>query len=367
MLITMTDKLLTIVSPCYNEIKNIDYLIEKLEAVDYKSIISRLIFVDDDSPDGTSEYVKNLPNRKFDILCLRRIGRQGLSSAVIEGILLADTKFVAVMDADGQHDPRDLIAMFEKMTSENIQFIVGSRFINSELVESHAGFRAHISNIGNRIANKILGRNLTDPLTGFFIFERRIFLESIKKIRPSGFKILLDLLYQLKDSDLNVTEYPITFKVRHEGESKLDSKVLIEFADQIVGFMTKGVLPEKLFSFVLVGSIGLFIHLTLLYFFLIFLEFEFIEAQVLATLMSMVSNFSLNNILTFRRNRLKGLRWLLGLFAFILVCSLGAFANVGLAGYLFTHGREWWISGLIGILVGTVFNFSLSKFYIWKP
>lgn len=363
----MKNKLLTIVSPCYNEMNNIDYLVNKLEAADSKSVISRLIFVDDDSPDGTSEYVKSLSDRKFDILCLRRIGRQGLSSAVIEGILLADTKYVAVMDADGQHDARDLITMSEKMVSENIQFIIGSRFINSELVESHVGFRAHISNIGNHIANKILARSLTDPLTGFFIFERQIFLESVKKIRPSGFKILLDLLYQLKGSNLKVEEYPITFKIRHGGESKLDSKVLIEFADQIVGFITKGALPEKFFSFVLVGSIGLIVHLSLLYCFLFFLQLEFIDAQVLATLVSMISNFSLNNVLTFRRNRLKGLRWLLGLFAFVLVCSLGALANVGVAGYLFGHGREWWISGLLGVLVGTVFNFSLSKFYIWKP
>ena len=362
----MKNHSLSVVLPCYNEIKNIDYLIDKFEAADANSNISRIIFVDDDSPDGTAEYIKKISSSKFDVLCLHRIHRQGLSSAVIEGVLLASTQFVAVMDSDGQHDPKDLIAMYEKMRAQNCQFIIGSRFLNQGLVENHTGFRAYISRVGNAIANRILKRDLSDPLTGFFIFDRSLFLGSIKNIRPSGFKILLDLLYQLKDRKITLEEFPISFRVRHKGESKLNSRVLIEFIDQIFGFITGNLLPEKMLVFVLVGVTGLALNISILYLLLFQADLEFQHAQLAATIISMISNFALNNELTFHKNKRVGLAWFKGLTAFMLICSLGAFANVGVAGYLFNQGEVWWAAALAGVLIGTVFNFSLSKFYVWK-
>ena len=80
----------------------------------------------------------------------------------------------------------------------------------------------------------------------------------------------------------------------------------------------------------------------------------------------MITNFSLNNLITFRRNRLRGAQWLKGLTYFILFCSLGAIANIGMAGYIYAIDKAWWISGLAGIAVGTAFNFMLSKYFVWK-
>jgi dolichol-phosphate mannosyltransferase len=357
---------LSVILPCYNEKSNIDYLISEFESADHNSYISRIIFVDDDSPDGTAEYVKKISSKKFDVLCLHRIHRQGLSSAVIEGTLLAATKYVAVMDSDGQHDPRDLIAMFEQMHVHNCQFIIGSRFLNQALIENHAGIRAFISHVGNLIANKVLKRDLTDPLTGFFIFDRSLFKDSIRNIRPSGFKILLDLLYQLKNKQIKLEEFPIKFRIRHLGESKLNSRALIEFVDQIAGFITGNLLPDKMFIFVLVGGTGVVINLSILYLLFFPAHWDFQHAQITATLISMISNFAVNNEITFHKNKRSGLGWFKGLGAFMLICSLGAFANVGVAGYLFNEGKVWWAAALVGILIGTVFNFSLSKFYIWK-
>lgn len=207
----MKSRTLSVVLPCYNEIKNIDYLIDRFEFADIDSVIAKIIFVDDDSPDGTAEYLKNLSSNKFDIVCLHRIHRYGLSSAVIEGSLLASTPHVAVMDADGQHDPSDLISMYQLMQKNHIDFIIGSRFLEHAVIERHIGFRATISHIGNLIANKILNRQLTDPLTGFFIFDRTMMMESIRNIRPSGFKILLDFLYQIRNKKIRIDEYPINF------------------------------------------------------------------------------------------------------------------------------------------------------------
>jgi len=362
----MKNSSLSVILPCYNEISNIDYLINEFELADNNSYISKIIFVDDDSPDGTAEYIKKISSKKFDILCLHRLHRQGLSSAVIEGTLLAATEYVAVMDSDGQHDPRDLIAMYEQMHAQNCQFIIGSRFLEQALIEDHAGMRAFISHTGNKIANKILKRKLTDPLTGFFIFDRSLFIDSIKNIRPSGFKILLDFLYQLKNKQVKLEEFPIKFRTRHLGESKLNSKALIEFIDQLVGFLTGNLLPEKMFIFLLVGGTGLAVNFLILYLLLFSADWEFQHALVAATIISMISNFAVNNEITFHKNKRRGLGWFKGLAVFMMICSLGAFANVGVAGYLFNEGRIWWVAALVGILIGTVFNFSLSKFYIWK-
>jgi dolichol-phosphate mannosyltransferase len=358
---------LTIVLPSYNERKNIDFLLQGFLHADEQGVIKRVIYVDDDSPDGSAEYIKTISNYPFEVNCLHRVGRQGLSSAVVEGVMLADTPYVAVMDADGQHDPRDLTRMFNLATQENADFIIGSRFKNSTALENHTGIRHLISQNGNKLCNFILRRNLTDPLTGFFLFKRSIFLDAVKQMRPTGFKILLEFLYRIRKNNIQVLEYPIQFRTRHDGDSKLDSRVIIEFIDQVLGFLTKGLFPEKLFGFILVGATGLALHLFLLYEFLFYMSLSFTTSQALATLISMVSNFTLNNILTFRRNRLKGWHWVKGLIYFILVCSFGALSNVGAAGYLNNIGEVWWLAGFIGVIVGTIFNFTLSRFFIWKP
>ena len=359
--------ILTVVLPAYNERNNIDFLLQNLAKADVHQQIKRVIYVDDDSPDGSSEYIKSLANPPFEVLCIHRIGRQGLSSAVVEGVMLADTEYVAVMDADGQHEPNDLMGMLNLALTEKAGFVVGSRFKAQESLDNHIGFRHFISKKGNALCNFILKRELTDPLTGFFLFKRSIFLDAVREMKPTGFKILLEFLYRIRNNNIDVVEYPIQFRTRHDGESKLDSKVLLEFIDQILGFITKGLFPEKLFGFLLVGASGLVVHLGLLYVMLFIFGVSFNLAQSLATLSSMVSNFSLNNVLTFRRNRLTGWRWLKGLVYFIAVCSIGATANVGAAAYLNGSGESWWLSGLLGVLVGTIFNFALSRFFIWKP
>jgi dolichol-phosphate mannosyltransferase len=107
-------KILTVVLPAYNELNNIDFLLQNLAKADLQQQIKRVIYVDDDSPDGSGEYIKSLSITPFDVLCIHRIGRQGLSSAVVEGVMLADTDYVAVMDADGQHLPEDLMGMLKQ-------------------------------------------------------------------------------------------------------------------------------------------------------------------------------------------------------------------------------------------------------------
>jgi dolichol-phosphate mannosyltransferase len=360
-----SQKILTVVLPAYNERENVDVLIGALYQADVNGQIKRIIYVDDDSPDLTSEHIKS-SHYPIDVLCIHRIGRQGLSSAVVEGILLADTQYVAVMDADGQHTPHDLMQMLKIAIDEGDQMVIGSRFKNQATIETHIGLRSLLSKVGNRLANHVLRRQLSDPLTGFFLIERSLFTEVSHQVRGSGFKILVDVIYSLRQKNIKITETQIQFQRRLHGESKLDSGVMIEFVDQMIGLFVGKIYPEKFIGFLVVGLFGMCIHFMILYLSFFVLTLGFTAAQITATLVAMVANFALNNLLTFRRNRLKGLEWLKGLVYFVLVCSLGAVANVGVAGYIFQFDNIWWLSGLAGIIVGTVFNFTLSKYFVWK-
>jgi dolichol-phosphate mannosyltransferase len=356
---------LTVVLPCYNEKLNIASLVNEFNKEDKGRAIKRLIFVDDDSPDGTSEYIKN-SYFPIEVLCLHRIGRQGLSSAVIEGVMLADTKYVAVMDADGQHSPKDLMIMLNKAESKQVDLVIGSRFKDVTSVDTHKGFRHLLSQMGNWCTSKMLNRSLSDPLTGFFLVERKIFVQAARKIKASGFKILLDLIYTCRKEKISIEEVQIDFRCRLSGHSKLDVAVVIEFIDQIINRFTSGLIPERFFSFSLVGLSGVFVHFSVLYTFIQALEQSFIISQSTATVVAMTSNYTLNNLITYRRNRRRGLSWLKGLVMFSIVCSLGMSSNIGVAAYLNNNAESWWLSALAGIFVGTIFNFVMSKFLVWR-
>lgn len=355
----------TVVMPCYNESNNVDFLINEFCKADLNHSIKRIIYVDDNSPDNTSELIKSL-NFPIDVVCIHRIGRQGLSSAVTEGILLADTKYVIVMDADGQHLPFDALRMLNVAISKKCQLVIGSRFLNQPRVSDHVGYRARLSEAGNWLANYVLKRNLTDPLTGFFLIERSLFNQIANRIRGSGFKILVDIIFHLRGKSIKDAEIQIEFKSRMHGESKLDSSVLFDFVDQLLGLFLGKFYPDKFLGFLVVGLVGVFIHFIVLYIFLFPIGFAFSLAQMIGALIAMISNFTLNNLLTFRRNRLRGFEWLRGLASFIFFCSLGLVANVGVSSFLYGNNALWWLSGIAGIIIGTAFNFTMSKNYIWS-
>ena len=356
---------LTLVVPTYNERENVHHILRGLEQSEVAGAIAQIIFVDDDSPDGTAEAIRST-NSQFPIICLHRIGRSGLSSAVIEGMLAASSPAIAVMDADGQHTASDLAAMAARFRAESLHLIIGSRFLTTDRQPSHMGLRHRISQWGNAMARAMLGRPIADPLTGFFLISRSALMPIARDLKPIGFKILFDILYLIRGRELRVAEHQIGFARRHAGESKLDAAVLIEFIDQIAHRLSRGLIPEKFLSFGAVGGSGVAIHFLALYPLLQTGSIPFWLAQATATLAAMTWNYSLNNEITFRRMRRTGARWLSGLALFVAFCSVGALANVGIASALFEQDYSWWLSGLAGVIVGTVFNFSLSRSYVWK-
>jgi len=363
------------VIPTYNERDNIDHILSEFGRPQFEALraqIARIVFVDDDSPDCTAQAIRDAVGgaardaaSALPVLCLQRIGRSGLSSAVVEGMMATDTPMIAVMDADGQHRIADLAAMAERAAAERPAILIGSRFLQTAKQDSHGGLRHIASQLGNSWARTLLGRSISDPLTGFFIIARPTLMSIVRDLRPIGFKILFDILFLLRRQSIPITEHQIEFSARHAGHSKLDAAVVIEFIDQIVHRLSRGAVPEKFLSFVAVGGSGVVVHFAVLYG-LVHQGIGFLSAQTLATLAAMVSNYTLNNEITFRRLRRSGLQWLTGLLLFVGFCSLGALANVGIANALFEQHYSWWLSGLAGVIVGTVFNFSLARSYVWR-
>ena len=355
----------TVVLPSYNEQENASRLMKEFIEADQKNLVKRFIWVDDDSPDGTSEFIKNTPFER-ETLCIHRINRHGLSSAVLEGVMLADTEYVAVMDADCQHDPRDLISMILLANNKGLDLIIGSRFKNNAKNDSHTGLRAVMSQVGNKISALVLRRDISDPLTGYFLIKRKVVLEIIRDLQPAGYKILLEILFCLREKDCNIEEIQINFRPRLLGESKLDISIILNFIEQLLIHLTKGIFPQGFLGFIIVGSTGVVVHILSLYLTFLFLHISFLMSQTIATLCAMLWNYTLNNRFTFKRSRKSGSDWLIGLALFVTASSFGAIANVGMAGFLNGQEYNWLIAGVAGIIVGTVFNFAISKTVVWR-
>ncbi len=355
---------LTLVIPTLNERENIAPLLERLELV-LAGTRWEVIFVDDDSRDGTPEEVREIGRIDPRVRCLHRIGRRGLSTACIEGILASTSPYIAVMDADLQHDEVLLPAMLSTLREEPYDLVIGSRYVQGGGIGHWDSTRANISGFATKLSRMICKAEIADPMSGFFMLKREVFERAVRKLSGQGFKILLDLMASSPQPP-RFKELPYEFRQRRYGESKLDTMVAWEFgmllADKLVGH----VIPVRFALFALIGGLGLIVHLATLWTGLTLAGFSFIVAQTVATMVAMTSNFFLNNLFTYRDQRLKGLRLIRGLLSFYLICSVGAVANVGLAAFFYNWRQIWWLAGVAGVIVGSVWNYAVSSVFTWK-
>jgi dolichol-phosphate mannosyltransferase len=356
---------LAVVVPCYNERPNVAPLIRKLDAALF-GIAWEVVFVDDNSPDGTTAEVRRIAQTDPRVRCIRRIGRRGLASAVIEGALSSSARFVAVIDGDLQHDETKLPDMLAALRTGRYDLAVGSRHVEGGDASGLANhWRNTLSDGGIRLAHLFLPIRLTDPMSGFFMLPRPLFEQLAGSLTGQGFKILLDLALS-SPAPLRVIEIPFRFHERVAGESKLDALVLTQFAGLLLDKVFGGLLPLRFISFALVGGLGIVVHLAVLTVALKLTGLSFEAAQALATLVAMVFNFQLNNDITYRDQRLRGPRLWRGLLLFMLVCSFGAVANVGIAQVLYESHTAWSIAGAIGAVIGVVWNYAVSATLVWR-
>ena len=355
---------LSVVVPTFNERNNVTALFRKLETA-LAGIAWEVIFVDDNSPDGTWQEVRDLARRDGRVRCIRRIGRRGLSGACIEGILASSAPCAAVMDADLQHDETQLARMLALIEDGAAELVVGSRYVEGGNADSFNRTRAGASAFATEIAKRVLGVRIADPMSGFFMIRRDRFEQLAPKLSTQGFKILLDIVASAH-GELKTIEVPYSFGARLHGESKLDSMVALDFLGLVLAKFTRDVVSLRFLLFAMVGGSGLIVHLGTLFMALNLFDLPFPEAQAAGALIAMTTNFVLNNFLTYRDQRLKGLSILWGLLSFYLVCSVGLLANVGVAFSVYDQEPIWWLAGAAGALMGVVWNYAMSGLFVWR-
>lgn len=356
---------LTVVIPSYNERPNVAPLVARLDAA-LRGISWEVVFVDDNSPDGTAGEVRRMAQTDSRIRCIRRIGRRGLASAVIEGALSSSAHYVAVMDGDLQHDETRLPEMLTNLQSGQYDLAVGSRHVAGGDNAGLSGrWRHGLSNSGIRLAQMFLPFRLSDPMSGFFMLPRPLFEQLAANLTGKGFKILLDLALSAP-APLRVIEVPFVFHERTAGESKMDALVLTQFAGLLLDKVLGGLLPLRFISFGLVGALGVLVNLAVLGAALQISGVGFETAQAVGTVVAMVFNFVLNNEITYRDQRLRGPSLWRGLLIFMLVCGVGGIANIGIAKTLYDTHTNWTIAGAIGAVIGVVWNYAVSATLVWR-
>jgi dolichol-phosphate mannosyltransferase len=355
---------LSVIVPTFNERDNVTTLYRRL-ATALADVAWEVIFVDDNSPDGTWDVVRTLARQDPRIRCIRRIGRRGLSGACIEGILASSALYVAVIDADLQHDETRLPVMLTILQNGEADLVVGSRYVEGGSADSFNKQRAGASALATAVARRVLRVEIADPMSGFFTIRSDRFEQLAPQLSTQGFKILLDIVATARGT-LRAKEIPYTFASRLHGESKLDSMVALDFLGLVLAKLTHDAVSLRFLLFAMVGSLGLFVHLATLFVTLEIFDMPFPEAQACGALLAMTSNFILNNFLTYRDQRLKGFAILRGLLLFYLVCSVGLFANVGVAFSVYDQEPIWWLAGAAGALMGVVWNYAMSGLFVWR-
>ncbi len=355
---------LTVVVPTFNEAANVPVLVERLDAA-LAGIAWEVVFVDDNSPDGTARVAREIAARDRRVRVIRRIGRRGLSTACVEGVLSSSAPYFAVMDGDLQHDDTVLGDMFRKLKVDHLDVVVGSRYKDGERTAGLASaWRKRFSRIGGRVSRVVLKADLTDPMSGFFVMSRAAFDESVRALSQQGFKILLDL-FASAPRPLRYAEMPCGFNPRLEGESKLDTMAAWEFGVLVLDKLVGRFLPVRFVIFAGVGATGVAVHMATLAA-TTASGFAFASAQATAVVVAMTWNFVLNNVITYRDQRLSGPDFFRGLASFYAIGAVGAFANVGISQAIFDLGQLWWAAGVAGALIGVVWNYTMSSIFTWR-
>ena len=355
---------LAVVVPVLNEAANMAPLLARLGAA-LEGLVWEAVIVDDDSPDGTADLVRALAAVDPRVRVLQRIGRRGLASAVVEGMLASAAPVLVCMDGDGQHDEAAIPALHRAVAEQGYDLAVGTRYAQGGSTGDWSPARRRISALATRLSRRLLRCDLSDPMSGFFAVRREALAAAAPRLSNIGFKILMDLVASAP-TPLRAAEVPYVFRPREHGESKLDLRVAQEFAVLCLEKMFGRYIPVRFLMFAAVGSVGLVVNLAILGAGMR-AGLAFKTAQAAAVAVAIASNFVLNNSLTYRDMRLRGLRFWRGLLNFYAVSLVGAVGNVGVGALVYRYDRSWWLAGLAGVAVGVVWNYAASAAVTWRP
>ena len=355
---------LAVVVPTFRERENIQLLLDRL-ALALIGIEYEVIFVDDDSPDQTAAIIRAAGISNSRVRLLQRIHRRGLASACIEGMMATAAPYIAVMDADLQHDESILPRMLNTLKSERLDVVVASRNANGGSMGHFASSRVGISNLGRRLSGAISRCALSDPMSGFFVLDRRFLEEVVHSVSAIGFKILLDIVASSR-RPVRFAEVPYRFRERLHGESKLDILAALEYLQLLLDKTIGDIVPPRFVIFGIVGALGVLAHLAFLFLLMRLAHQTFLSAQILGTFAVMTLNFFLNNAITYRDRRLRGAAMVHGLLSFYTACSVGTFVNLRVASFAAENGLPWYAAGFLGLAVSSVWNYTMTAILIWR-
>jgi dolichol-phosphate mannosyltransferase len=356
---------LSVVVPTYREAANVPVLFERLKTT-LDGLPWEMVVVDDNSPDGTADVAFAIARRDPRLRCIRRVNRLGLAGAVIEGWLSSSADAVAVIDGDLQHDEKILPKMYAALASGEGDLAIGTRVADETAPGGLSPARQKLSELGAWFFRLLAGASVSDPMSGFFMVSREIVAGLAPRLSPDGFKILVDVVLSA-GGRLKIVEVPYVFRPRQAGESKLSPLVGLDFLGLVAHHATGGLLPIRFVLFASIGAVGLVVHLLVLTGLVEgFGQQDFAAGQIAATIVAMASNFLLNNEITYRAYRYRGLGMIGGFALFALLCSVGAIANLDVASWLLRGRSVWWVAGLAGALVSVVWNYAASATFVWR-
>jgi dolichol-phosphate mannosyltransferase len=357
------NKIISVIVPTYNERENIIPLVEQIHHA-LSNHEYRILFVDDDSRDGTAELAQSL-SPKYPVSVIVRQDQKGLASAVVDGLKHTNGETIVVMDADLQHPPEVLPDLLETINN-GADIAVASRYVPGGGCHGWGLIRRIISRVAIFLSHLFLPstRHVKDPMSGFFMFSRQVVANA--ELKPAGYKILLEILV-LGDFH-HAVEVPYTFRIRSRGESKLSGRQQIAYLRHIYSLMRRTGEIWRILKFCLVGISGIFVNEGLLWILAQLAGFPLVMASPISIECSIISNFTLNNFFTFHDRRSLALKsTLYRLLKFNLVSLGGLGINLGVL-LFFTDvvGVYYLVANLFGIVVAFMWNYILSTWWTWK-
>ncbi|ADJ25909.1 Dolichyl-phosphate beta-D-mannosyltransferase [Dehalogenimonas lykanthroporepellens BL-DC-9] len=353
---------LTIVIPTYNEVANIEPLVTGLAAALGKYPYD-ILFVDDNSPDGTAAEVQRLAG-SYPVGVNVRTEKRGLASAVVDGFGLARGEVVAVMDADLQHPP-EVIGRLLETVKKGADLSVASRYIPGGSVGNWSWLRRFISAGASWLAHLLLPqtRPVKDPMSGYFMFRRGLL--SGVALSPVGYKILLEIICLTKPRQ--ITEVAYRFENRRAGKTKLSLITQGDYLRHLVSLMKRTGELTRIMKFVAVGASGTLVNLGILALLTEQASFPYLIAGTVAFLTAVIWNFIWNDRFTFgdRGNAKHGF-WN-RLLRFNLVSLGGLLIYLGVMAFLTeVTGIHYMISAVAGIVLAFGWNFLSNNWWTWR-
>jgi dolichol-phosphate mannosyltransferase len=345
---TLSGVLTTVIVPTYNESDNLPALVERICAA---LPASEIVVVDDASKDGTADVAREL-GRKYPVRVVERFDERGLSTAVLRGMQEARTEICVVMDADLSHPP-EAIPKLVKAVQDGADVAVGSRYVPGGDIDEWPLFRRLASRAGTLLARPLTP--VRDPMAGFFCLRKSL-IAGIP-LKPRGFKILLEIL--ARSGAKNTVEVPIHFEDRAAGASKFSSKERREFLRQVwTLYLDLNAWPWRLWKFLVTGALGVLPDIAVLNLVVRGLGGTPTQGAVAGWFVAMTGNYALNRVWTFRAGRLP-------ILSSYLKYALGVLLGLGVKIAIMKALPSWHynVSNILGIVVGTAFNYLSSQLW----